>query len=49
MSATSALHLSDHRRRQIACRPGNSLDVERGDNHLGHIRAEGGVHLFPLK
>ena len=34
MLATSALHLSGHRRRQNACRPGTSLGVERGDNHL---------------
>ena len=35
MLATSALHLSDHRRRrQIAFRPGNSLGVGRGKNHL---------------
>ena len=35
MLATSALHLSGHRRRrQIACRPGTSLGVERGENHL---------------
>ena len=30
MLATSALHLSGHRRRQIAYRPGNSLGVGRG-------------------
>ena len=35
MLATSALHLSGHRRRrQIACRPGTSLGVGRRDNHL---------------
>ena len=34
MLATSALHLSGHRRRQIACRPGTSLGVGTGDNHL---------------
>jgi len=34
MLATSALHLSGHRRRQIACRPGTSLGVGRGDNLL---------------
>ena len=34
MLATSALHLSGHRRHQIACRPGTSLGVGRGDNHL---------------
>ena len=36
MLATSALHLSG-RRRQIACRPGSSLGVGRGDNQ-GQIR-----------
>ena len=30
MLATSALHLSGHRRRQIACRPGTSLGAGRG-------------------
>jgi len=35
MLATFALRLSGHRRRrQIACRSGNSLGVGRGDNHL---------------
>jgi len=34
MLATSALHLSGHRRRQITCRPGTSLGVGRGDNRL---------------
>ena len=34
MLATSALHLSSHRRRQIARRPGTSLGVGRGENHL---------------
>ena len=34
MLATSALHLSGHRRRQIACRPGTSVGVRRGENHL---------------
>jgi len=37
MLATSALHLSGHRRRrrrQIACCQGNSLGLGRGDNHL---------------
>jgi hypothetical protein len=34
MLATSALHLSGHRRRQIACRPENSFGVGRGENHL---------------
>ena len=35
MLATSALNLSGHRRRrQIACRPGTSLGVGRGENHL---------------
>ena len=34
MLATSALHLSGHRRRQIACRSGTSLGVGRGENHL---------------
>ena len=34
MLATSALHLSGHRRRQIACRPGTYLGVERGENYL---------------
>ena len=33
MLATSALHLSGHCRRQIACHPG-TLGVGRGDNHL---------------
>jgi len=37
MLATSALHLSGHRRRKIACRPGTSLGVGRGDNQ-GQIR-----------
>jgi len=32
--ATSALHLSGHRRRQIACRPGTPIGVGRGENHL---------------
>jgi len=32
MLATSALHLSGHR--QITCRPGSSLGVGRGENHL---------------
>ena len=35
MLVTSALHLSGHRRRQTACRPGTSLGVGRGENHLG--------------
>ena len=34
MLATFTLHLSGHRRRQIACRPGTSLGVGRGENHL---------------
>ena len=34
MLATSTLHLSGHRRRQIANRPGTSLNVGRGENHL---------------
>ena len=34
MLATSALHLSGHRRRQIACRPGTSSGAGRGENHL---------------
>jgi len=34
MLATSALQISGHRRRQIACRPGTSLGVGRGDNDL---------------
>ena len=34
MLATTALHLSGHRGRQIACHPGTSLDVGRGENHL---------------
>ena len=34
MLATSALHLSGHRRRQNACSPGISLGVGRGENHL---------------
>ena len=32
--ATSVLHLSGHRSRQIACHPGTSLGVGRGENHL---------------
>ena len=32
--ATYALHHSGHRRRQITCRPGTSLGVGRGENHL---------------
>ena len=40
MLATSALHLSGRRRRrrQIACRPGTSLGVGRGENHLAPNR-----------
>jgi len=34
MLATSALHLSGHRRRQIAYRPGTSLGAGRSENHL---------------
>jgi len=34
MLATSALHPSGHRRRQIACRPRTSLGAGRSDNHL---------------
>jgi len=34
MLATSTLHLSGHCHRQIICRPGTSLRVGRGDNHL---------------
>jgi hypothetical protein len=34
MLATSALHFSGHRRRQIACRSGTSLGLGRGENHL---------------
>ena len=34
MLATSALHLSGHRHRQITCHPGTSLGVGRGENHL---------------
>ena len=50
MLATAALHLSDHLRRQIACRPGTSLGVGRGDNHLAPIRVvQWVVHLLPLK
>jgi len=50
MLATSALHLSGHRRRQLAGRPGTSLVVGRSDNHLCQIRAvRGVVHLFPRK
>ena len=37
MLATSALHLSGHRGRQITFRPGTSLGVGRGDNH-GQIK-----------
>jgi len=49
MLATSALHLSG-RRRQIACRPGTSLGLGRGDNHLvANQGCRGVVHLFPLK
>ena len=32
--AISALPLSGHRRRQIACHSGTSLGVGRGENHL---------------
>jgi len=46
MLATSALHLSGHRRRQIACRPGTSLGVERGDNHLAPNQGCTGVGPF---
>ena len=49
MLATSALHISGHHR-QIACRPGTSLGVGIGDNHLvPNQGCTGGVHLFPLK
>ena len=34
MVATSAMHLSGHRRRQIARHPGTFLGVGRGENHL---------------
>jgi len=34
MLATCALHLSGHHRCQIACHPGTSVGVGRGDNHL---------------
>ena len=34
MLATSAPHLSGHRRHQMACRPGTSLGVGRGENYL---------------
>ena len=34
MLATSALYPTGHRRRQIAWRPGTSLGIERGENHL---------------
>jgi len=50
MLATSALHLSGHRRRQIACRPETSLGVRRGENHLApNHGCTGVVHLFPPK
>ena len=51
MSATSELDLSGHRRRQIACRPGTSLAVGRGEYHLATNQGcTGGlVHLLPLK
>jgi len=50
MLATSALHLSGHRRRQIACRQVTSLGVGRGENHLAPNRAvRGVVRLFPPK
>ena len=37
MLATSSLHLSGQRCRQIACHPGTSVGVGRGDNHLAQI------------
>ena len=50
MLATSALHLSGHRRRQIACRRETSLGVGTGENHLAPNQGcTGVVHLFPLK
>ena len=36
--ATSALHLSGHRHRKIACRLRTSLGVGRGDNHVAPNR-----------
>jgi len=48
MLATSALHLSGHRYRQIACCPGTSLGVGRGDNHLAPNQGcTGAVPFFP--
>ena len=46
MLATSALPLSGHRR-QIACRPGTSLGVGRGENHLApnHGRTRDGPFI----
>ena len=38
MLVTSVLHLLGHRRRQIACRPGTSSGVGRGENHLAPIQ-----------
>ena len=51
MLATSALHLSGHcRRHQVTCRPGTSLGVCRGENHLvPNQGCMGVVHLFPPK
>jgi len=55
MLATSALHLSDNCRRQIACHPGAFLSVGRGDNHMGPNEGctggggGGGRLFFPLK
>jgi len=46
MLATSALHISDHRRRQIAWGPGNSLGEGRGDNHLATNQGCTGVGPF---
>ena len=46
MSATSALHLSGHRRRQIACRPGTSIGVQRIENHLALNQSCTGVGPF---
>jgi len=46
MLATSALHTSGLRRRQIACRPGSSLGVGGGDNHLAPNQGCTGSGLF---
>ena len=48
MLATSALHLSGHRRRQITFRPGTSLRVERGEKHLAPNQGSTGCGPFVL-